>query len=247
MEYSAQILEFNKTTTKKLEQVQMRFFRGAFGVESTTPHAVLRMISGVDPVESRAAKLKLKHFEKIKDTENSILGPIVRQRNPVSRGYTLEIEELHKKWDLDREGDIADKIRTIEKKAWERDLEKIRALSGEHNCFLFTQHYNNETPGGKYTANNVLNSLDRAPREERGAFVRFLVGFAPFLRRASCVKCGFVYNFSNPATAPAVHLLAKCPFFAQARKTLTDKTAEILQTHHRLLGTQFKASLNGDC
>ena len=246
IEYAAQVMDFNKKVTRELEKIQMKFFRGTFGVESTTPKAVLRLLAGVEPVVVRAAKLKLKHYDKIKDTTNTILGPILNQRQPRSRGYTLEIQRLHEKWELQEDEELGQKLNTIEESAWTIDLQKVKALSGEHSCFFFETHYNNTDTKARYVPNNILNTLDRSTREERGKFLRFLVGFSPLLRFEKCKMCGYEYDFSAPGTGPAVHLLVKCRFFEQQRREILEYTKETLETHYKLLGTHFQKSLEGD-
>ena len=245
IEYAAQIMDFNITITKDLEKMQMKFYRGALGVESTTPKAVLRLLTGTEPVCSRAAKLKLSHHSKIKDTTNTILGPILKQREPQTRGYSLEIKNLHEKWDLQEDWEISEKSSVIESRALEMDLMKMRSLAGHHSCFLFAQHHN-QTNMRKYEPNNILFTLDRATREERGKFLRFLVGFSPLLRLEKCAMCNQVYDFDVPASSPAVHLLVKCPQFAIMRKELIEYTKKTLQVHNKILGTHFQNSLEGD-
>ena len=245
IEYSAQVLHYNITTTKALERVQMAFYRKVFGTESKTPHAVQRLVAGVEPVASRAAKLKLKHYEKIRYSENRFLGPIVRQPASQNRGYVSEIRDLHTKWGLDPTWELAEKLSWIEHEAWNRDLEKMKALTGEHSCYLLLQQYN-RTPVGKYTPNNVLNTLDSATREERGSFLRFLMGFSPALRLEACAKCDFAYDFSQPVSSPAVHLISICPHFDNQRKKLIEYVNKTLTEHHNLLGDCFKNSMQGD-
>ena len=248
VDYAAQVLNFNITTTKKFESSQMKFFKKCLGVEISTCHELLRTVIGVEPISCRVAKLKLSHYHRIRDTTNTILGPIITQREPKIRGYTREIEILHTKWNLNPEWDIAEKRRSIETQAFIRDLAKLKALEGKYSCYFLAQQYNNVSTVGsaKYRANNILEVLSKECREHRSAFLQFLFGFSPVLREEKCDWCGYTYDFAQPQTAPTAHLLTQCQKFAQERLTLRRKISESITMHHSYLLKVFQTSLRGD-
>ena len=234
IDYSAQVLHFSARLTASLEKEQMSFLKKALGV--TTPQfagveyrhpnsAAIRRTAGIEPVECRVAKLKMRHLDRLKHKNDSILSPIFTERIPKNRGFKTDIAELHTKWGLDPEN------LAFEKASLKVDLAALKS----QNRIALTKHYS-EDSAKKYKANNILNQLDRVPRTQRGFFLQFLLGNNPLLRENECPHCKFAYDPNVAAISSLVHILVKCQHYQQLRLPLITKTANTLNTHCRALG-----------
>ena len=244
IDYAAQVLHFNKQTLDSLESAQLKFLKNALGLEITTSSGAVRQLTGIVPIEVRAAQLKLKYLERITDRPNSIILPILAHNAGPKRGFVKEVQEIHESWGTQEIELTYEKIRKIEKQSFLADLALLRRNA---NRFALISQYSQAEQGNQtYQHNNILQLLDRVERKTRGHFLQFLLGQNTLFRSDNCEKCGFTYNRERIETSPPLHLLMKCPHFHKERTTLLNKTKNSLLTHFRALAQEFQESVAGN-
>ena len=65
LEYACPVIYFNKTQIKKLESLQNNAIKTACGLRFNTKTESVRVVSGIEPIQTRFAYLKLKHLYRI--------------------------------------------------------------------------------------------------------------------------------------------------------------------------------------
>jgi hypothetical protein len=69
MTYDEEIIKLNKSQNTKLEQIQILFFKLAFGLKSTVSYQGVRILFGIPPIRAVCEYLSLSYYYKLITTQ----------------------------------------------------------------------------------------------------------------------------------------------------------------------------------
>ena len=247
LEYASPVLVYSRSQMDKLEKLQLGTLKRILGLRNNTKNESVRVVSGIEPIDTRFGFLKLKHqFRILQKPENSLVKIVYREieKQDGRDGFLRECTELRARFQVPLPANFDQCLseygkslkEVMYRKSFQTDLEAVKR-SGQANILasLFPPNhsYYNYRP-----LDLIIRVLDKKDRAVRTAFLQNLVGTSYMANRYR-KKCAFCESREGTLE----HVLFDCTATATARDVLLQYVGDHIAKHNPHLHKMWERAI----